>query len=100
MTDCLTNYVCIEPTKNNGTAKEIAELMYYSWYHIFGLPAAIMSDCDKLFMSKFWDELHKWMNIHLRMSTAYHPETDGSSERSNKTVIEALRHYTNTRQMD
>jgi hypothetical protein len=100
MTDRLTNYVRIEPTKNNCTAKEIAELMYYSWYRIFGLPAAITSDRDKLFTSRFWDELHKRMNIHLRMSTAYHPETAGSSERSNKTVIEALRHYTNTRQTD
>jgi hypothetical protein len=100
MIDCLTNYVRIESTKNNCTAKEIAELMYYSWYRIFGLPTAITSDRDKLFTSKFWDELHKQMNIHLRMSIAYHLETDGSSERSNKTVIEALRHYTNTRQTD
>jgi len=34
------------------------------------------------------------------MSTAFYPETDGSSERSNKTTIEALRHYINTRQND
>src|SRR5437667_344563 len=34
------------------------------------------------------------------MSTSYHPETDGSSEHSNKTVIEALRHYVNVRQSD
>ena len=34
------------------------------------------------------------------MSTAYHPETDGASERSNKTFIEALRHYVNVRQTD
>jgi hypothetical protein len=42
----------------------------------------------------------KKIDVHLRMSTAYHPETDGSSERSNKTAIESIRHYTNVRQTD
>src|SRR5204862_7123337 len=52
------------------------------------------------FTSKFWKELHKRIRVHLRMSTSYHPETDGSSERSNKTMIESLRHYVNLRQSD
>jgi hypothetical protein len=58
------------------------------------------SDRDKLFTSKFWKELHKRIRINLRMSTSFHPETDGSSERSNKSMIEALRHYVNLRQSD
>jgi len=58
------------------------------------------SDRDKLFTSKFWKELHKRIRIDLRMSTSFHPETDGSSERSNKSMIEALRHYINLRQSD
>jgi hypothetical protein len=100
MTDRLTNYVRIEPVHNTDSAKDIAEVMYRSWYRIFGLPQAITSDRDKLFTGKFWRELHHRVGIQLRMSTAYHPETDGSSERSNKTAIEALRHYTNARQSD
>jgi len=51
-------------------------------------------------MSRFWQGLFEKLNTHLRMSTAFHPETDGSSERSNKTAIEALHHYVNTRQND
>ena len=51
-------------------------------------------------MSRFWEELFKKLNVHLHMSTAFYPETDGSSERSNKTAIEALQHYVNTRQND
>ena len=51
-------------------------------------------------MSHFWKQLMKKLKIHLRMSTAYHPETDGSSERSNKTAIESLRQYINTCQTD
>jgi hypothetical protein len=100
MTDRLTNYVKIEPTTSSATAPAIADLVYRSWYRQFGLPTAITSDRDKLFVSKFWTELFKRLDVQLRMSTAYHPETDGSSERSNKTIIEALRHYVNVRQKD
>jgi hypothetical protein len=90
MTDRLTNYVKIKPTTSSATAPAIANLVYRSWYHQFGLPTAITSDRDKLFVSKFWMELFKRIDVQLRMSTAYHLETDSSSERSNKTIIEAL----------
>ena len=100
MTDRLTNYVKFEPTHSTATAAETAELVYRSWYRQFGLPKAMTSDRDKLFTSKFWKELHKRLRIHLRMSTSFHPETDGSSERANKTMIESLRHYVNLRQSD
>lgn len=100
MMDRLTNYVKLEPTHSNATAHDIANLVYSSWYRHFGLPTAITSDRDKLFTSNFWRELHKRIKVSLRMSTSYHPETDGSSERSNKTMIEALRHYVNLRHTD
>jgi len=100
MTDRLTDYVKLEPTHSTATAQDIARLIYASWYRHFGLPKAITSDRDKLFTSNFWKELHKRIKVSLRMSTSYHPETDGSSERSNKTMIEALRHYVNLRHTD
>ena len=100
MTDQLTDYVKFEPTHSTATAADIADLVYHSWYRQFGLPKAMTSDRDKLFTSNFWKELHKRLRIHLRMSTSYHPETDGSSERSNKTMIEALRHYINLQHTD
>ena len=92
VTDWLKNYMLIEPTTTRARAPEFASLFYRTWYRRFGLPIAIMSDRDKLFVSKFWQELFKNLNVHLHMSTTFHPETDGSSEHSNKTVIEAL-HY-------
>jgi hypothetical protein len=100
MTDRLTNYIKIEPTTQHATAPDIAELVYRSWYRQFGLPKAITSDRDKLFTSRFWKELARRIGIELRMSTSYHPQTDGATERANKTVIEALRHYVNRRQTD
>src|SRR6202023_603459 len=98
--DRLTDYVKFEPTHSTTTAADIADLVYRSWYRQFGLPKAMTSDRDKLFTSKFWKELHKRIRIDLRMSTSFHPETDGSSERSNKSMIEALRHYVNLRHTD
>jgi hypothetical protein len=100
MTDRLTNYVKLEPVHSTATAQDIADVVYHSWYRQFGMPEAMTSDRDKLFTSKFWKELFKKTKVQLRMSTAYHPETDGSSERANKTLIEALRHYVNIRQSD
>ena len=100
MTDRLTNYVKFEPCYSTAMAVDITNLIYQSWYRQFGLPIAITSDRDKLFTSKFWKQLHKKVNIELRMSTSHHPQTDGSSERSNKTMIEALRHYVNNHHSD
>ena len=56
-----------------------------------GLPLDIVSDRNKLFMSHFWNTLHSLTGVKLKMSTSYHPETDGSSERTNKTVIQCIR---------
>jgi transposase InsO family protein len=100
ITDRLTNYVLIEPTYTTTTAPDIARLVYRTWCRRFGLPRRILSDRDKLFMSGFWKALHKLLGIKLQASTAYHPETDGSSERSNRTAIQALRNYVNRRQTD
>ena len=100
MTDRLINYIKIEPVHSTATAPQIADVVYRSWYRQFGLPTAITSDRDKLFTSKFWTEMFKKIDVQLRMSTSYHPQTDGSTERANKTIIEALRNYVNNRQTD
>jgi len=80
------------------TAEQLAEIFFDKWYCENGLPADIISDRDKLFMSKFWKVLHKLTNVKIKASTAYHPETDGASERSNKTVIQALRYHVDDNQ--
>ena len=93
ITDHLGTDVQIIPTTVNRTAEGLAELFFDKWFCKNGLPLDIISDRDKLFMSQFWKALHKLMGIELKMSTAYHPETDGSSEWTNKTVIQAIRFY-------
>ena len=90
-TDRLGSEIRIVPTTTTITAEQFADLFFRHWYCENGLPLEIVSDRDKIFLSCFWKELHKLTGIKLKMSTAYHPESDGASERTNKTVIQAIR---------
>nr|GEY19890.1 reverse transcriptase domain-containing protein [Tanacetum cinerariifolium] len=56
-----------------------------------GVPASIISDRDSLFTSIFWETLEKALGTQLNLSTAYHPETDGQSERMIQTLEDMLR---------
>jgi hypothetical protein len=64
------------------------------------VPKSIVSDKDPRFTSKFWQELWKLCGTQLKMSTAYHPQTDGQTERSNRTLEDILRHYVSAEQDD
>lgn len=59
----------------------------------YGLPLSFTSDCNALFTSCFWETLWAEQGVRLKMSTAFHPQTDGTSERSNKTVGQLLRSW-------
>ncbi|GJZ23350.1 putative reverse transcriptase domain-containing protein [Tanacetum coccineum] len=56
-----------------------------------GVPVSIISDRDPRFASRFWTSLQKSLGTNLDMSTAYHPETDGQSERTIQTLEDMLR---------
>ena len=75
------------------TAEEIALLFFNNWYCENGLPLDIISDRDKLFVSRFWKALHVLMGTHIKMSSSFHPETDGASKRTNKTINQMLRYH-------
>lgn len=93
MTDRLGSDVRIIPTRTNITAEELALLFFNNWYRENSLPKDIISDHDKLFVSKFWQALHKLTRVKLKLSSAYHPEMDGSSEQSNKTINQCIRYH-------
>lgn len=56
----------------------------------WGLPGELITDCDTKFLSKFWTALFTKPGVKLLYNTAYHPETNGSSERTNQTVEIAI----------
>lgn len=58
-------------------------------------PDEIVMDRDKLFVSRFWQALMKELDVKHKLSTAYHPQTDGQTERMNQVVEAYLRSYVN-----
>lgn len=90
----------ISPSRINYTAKDIAELMFENVYKHHGLPKTIISDRDVLFTSTFWGHLNALMGVKLKMSSAYHPQTDGATERANRTITQMLRQCISPNQKD
>lgn len=93
ITDRLGSDIRIVPTRTDLTAEELAEVFFREWYCNHGLPLEIISDRDKLFISRFLKALHRLTGVNVKMSSAYHPQTDGTSEPTNKTIVQALRFH-------
>nr|GEY61202.1 reverse transcriptase domain-containing protein [Tanacetum cinerariifolium] len=66
-------------------------IMHESHKFKHGVPVSFISDRDSLFTSRFWETLQKAFGTQLNLSTAYHPETDGQSERTIQTLEDMLR---------
>jgi hypothetical protein len=93
MTDRLGADIQIAPCNTNMTAEEFATIFFNRWFCENGCPLELITDRDKLFISRFWKALMKLSGIKHKMSTAYHPQMDGVSEGSNKTVVQVLRFH-------
>jgi hypothetical protein len=65
-----------------------------------GAPKVIISDRDPRFQGQFWEADFDKLGTQLRFSTAFLPQTDGQSERANRTLEEVLRHFVSPRQDD
>ena len=83
------------PTTTNVTAKETAELLLTNIVRLHGLPEAIISDRGHEFVAALFQEVWKAMGTELRMSTAYHPQSDGQTERVNRELEQQLRTHAN-----
>jgi hypothetical protein len=93
ITDRLGADIKLIPCHSSVSSEEFARLFLDHWVCDNGCPSQIITDRDKRFMSSFWKSLMKLLNIKHIASSAYHPQTDGASERTNKTVIQSIRFY-------
>ncbi len=98
--DLLTGMVHLVPCRTYYKATQVAELIFAEVYKHHGLPKNIISDRDILSTSHFWQELHRLIGINLRMSSAYHPQSDGSTEHANRTVTQMIQTCIATNQKD
>jgi hypothetical protein len=91
--DRLTKMVHLIPCRITITAPQVASLFWREIVRHHGIPSSIISDRDPKFTSKFWSELWRLCGTSLNMSTAYHPQSDGQTERMNRVMEEILRNY-------
>lgn len=89
--DRLTKYAHFLPLKHPFTAASVSKVFIDSMVKLHGVPATIISDRDKVFTSHFWRDVFKALGTKLHYSTAYHPQTDGQSERVNQCLEQYLR---------
>lgn len=98
--DRLTKMAHAIPCKTAISAPELAKLFVAHVVRHHGMPSAIVSDRDTRFTAHFWQALMRALGTKLSMSTAFHPQTDGQTERTNRTLEQMLRGVVSADQAD
>src|SRR5579883_2484423 len=84
--DRLTKVAHFIPVRICYSGDKLAQLYIDNIVKLHGVPSRIVSDRGTQFTSKFWKSLHKAMGTKLDFSSAYHPQTDGQTERINQIM--------------
>ena len=98
--DRLTKMAHFMPCSTTVTAPQVAQLFLDFIVKLHGIPKEIISDRDPRFTSHFWQELCIYLGTKQNLSTPYHPQTDGQTERMNRILEEMLRHFVAANQLD
>ena len=89
--DRLTKSAHFLPIRISCTMEELARMYIKEIVRLHGVPSTIISDRDPRFTSRFWGAFQRAFGTQLSLSTAYHPQTDGQSERTIQTLEDMLR---------
>jgi hypothetical protein len=89
--DRLTKVAHFIPVNTTYSEARLVELYISRIVCLHGVPKKIISDRGSQFTSRFWEQLHDSLDTKLRFSTAYHPQTDGQTERTNQVLEDMLR---------
>jgi hypothetical protein len=89
--DRLTKVAHFMYVKTTYSGPQLTELYMSRIVCLHGVPKKIVSDRGTQFTSKFWERLHETLDTQLHFSSAYHPQTDGQTERVNQVLEEMLR---------
>lgn len=98
--DRFSKMIHVFPVHETITSLGVAKIFRDHVFKLHGLPLKVISDRGPQFVSSFMTDLYKLLRIERNPSTAYHPQTDGQTERLNAEVEQYLRIYTNHRQTD
>src|SRR6266481_2199343 len=96
----LTKMALFIPTFGDIDAEDLAMIFLVHVFSKHGMPSDIVSDQGKHFISHFWRSLCQLLGVKVNLSMAYHPETDGQTERVNQILEHYLRIYINYQQDD
>ena len=88
------------PCRKDITAEGLAEVFPREILRLHGVAKSIVSDRGPILTSKFWSTICFYLGVRSGLSTAYHPQTDGQTERQNQTMEQYLRTYCNYEQDD
>ena len=98
--DRFTKYARYVPYRKTMNAKQLATVLVDNIFMDFGLPDGIVSDRGSVFTSAYWSSVCFVLKIKRKLSTAFHPQTDGQTERQNQTLEHYLRVYSAYQQDD
>jgi len=96
--DQLTKMVYFIPTTEKTLAEGLARLFRDNVWKLYGLLESVISDRGPQFVAGIMRELNKMLGIESKLSTAFHPQIDGQTERVNQELEQYLRMFTNHRQ--
>jgi RNase H-like domain found in reverse transcriptase/Reverse transcriptase (RNA-dependent DNA polymerase)/Integrase zinc binding domain/Chromo (CHRromatin Organisation MOdifier) domain/Integrase core domain len=96
--DRFTKMATYIPCRKDIDSPELARLFFERVICRHGVPDDIITDRGSQFTSRFWNRVCSYLSMDHRRSTAFHPQTDGQTERQNQTMEQYLRAYVNYEQ--